>query len=497
MGEGAPATQTTVAGDLAVDHRPDQVTCDGAPPQGGKIVELGGIFIKTIRHFWPELNQWAEQLSDSRSQPFVTYDRKFLLWWGVLLFGCKLGSRRQLDYELRDMETQVLGNLNRLSGCHQDSLPVNKTLDHYLQHSRSEDIAALRTHCIRRLIRMKALDDCRLNGMFVVALDGTGYLTFGYEHCSRCLTQVHNDTTRYFHPVLEAKIVHVCGLALSIGTEFIENPAPDEVDRGSTRRTVDDYEKIKQDCELKAFLRLAPTLKKDFPQTPLCICADSLHACGTAMQTCKNNGWSFVLVFKPGRTPALWEEFQGLLTLVPQNTRRVTLPDGTTQDYRWVNAMSYTDSENRTHIVDAIICQETCKGETTTFSWVTDRHVTANNVVEISTKGGRVRSKIENQGFNIQKNNGLNLEHAYSIGTDTMKSFYYLMQIAHLILQMVEMGSLLKNLAVRYKTVPLKLFGSLRNIARRLLECLRNKVIPDVVFDTNAAASIQIRLNTG
>lgn len=415
----------------------------------------------------------------------------------MLLFSFKLESRRQLDYELRDMETVVLANLNRLSGCRQDSLPVNKTLDHYLLHSRSEAVAALRASCIRRLIRMKALDACRLNGMFVVALDGTGYLTFNHEHCPCCLTKTHGETTRYFHPVLEAKIVHISGLALSIGTEFIQNPSHDRKDPPSIHRSVADYEKVKQDCELKAFLRLAPAMKKEFPQTPLCISADSLHGCGVVMQACKDNGWSFVLVFKPGRTPALWQEFQGLLTLAPQNTRRVTLPDGTQQCYRWVNEMRYTDSDGRLHIIDAIICEETNKGETTTFSWVTGFQVTANNVVEISQKGGRVRSKIENQGFNIQKNNGLNLEHAYSTGADTMKSFYFLMQIAHIILQMVEMGSLLGNLASQYKTVPLRLFGSLRNISRRLLECFRNKIIPDEAFDTTFAASIQIRLNTG
>lgn len=43
-----------------------------------------------------------------------------------------------------------------------------------------------------------------------------------------------------------------------------------------------------------------------------------------------------------------------------------------------------------------------------------------------------MRWKIENQGFNLQKNSGLNLEHAYSTDPDVMKSFYYLMQIAHL-----------------------------------------------------------------
>ena len=37
-----------------------------------------------------------------------------------------------------------------------------------------------------------------------------------------------------------------------------------------------DPKATKQDCELKAFARLAPRLKKDFPQLLLCLCMDGL-----------------------------------------------------------------------------------------------------------------------------------------------------------------------------------------------------------------------------
>ena len=42
--------------------------------------------------------------------------------------------------------------------------------------------------------------------------------------------------------------------------------------------------------------------------------------------------------------------------------------------------------------------------------------MTAQTVQEVATAGGRQRWCIENQGFNVQKNSGLNLEHAYSEG---------------------------------------------------------------------------------
>lgn len=71
---------------------------------------------------------------------------------------------------------------------------------------------------------------------------------------------------------------------------------------------------------------------------------------------------------------------------------------------------------------------------------------------------------------------------------------YY--QIAHLIMQLLEKGSLLKQLAAQAGKTTIQLFGSLKNIARRLLECFRYKVIPENACDTLAAARIQIRLDS-
>lgn len=455
--------------------------------------------MKTVRHFWPGFNAQLNHLPDTRYAPFIRYDKKFLAWWGLLLFCFKLGSRRQLDYELRDPELPVLDNANRLAGAEQDSLPVHKTLNHFLGHVGSEPFARLRTWCVRRLIRMKTLDACRLLGRFVVAIDGTGFLVFHKRHCESCLTHRCANTTLYLHPLLEAKLVAPCGLALSVGTEFIENPAADVSSpqpHCPKPTTLSAYEQVKQDCELKAFARLAPALKRDFPQTRLCIGGDSLFACGPVLDTCEEYDWSYVLTFKPGRAPDLWHDFQGLLQLVPENSLHHTLPNGTRRQYGWVNDLSYVDSHGHSHRFSAIVLYETSNGQTTTFAWITDLRVTPNNVPAIAEKGARVRSKIENQGFNTQKNSGLNLEHAYSIDPDNIKAFYYLLQIAHIFLQLLEMGSLLKHLARRYRATPIQLFGSLKNIARRLLDSFRYFHIPGDAFGLLQVARCQIRLDT-
>jgi hypothetical protein len=158
-----------------------------------------------------------------------------------------------------------------------------------------------------------------------------------------------------------------------------------------------------------------------------------------------------VLTFKEARTPALWQEFQSLLKLAPENRLVVHLPDQTRQTFRWANDLEPSDEQGRRHKLHALICQESGPAGEHTFAWVTDFRLHPNNVCAIARQGGRVRCNIENQGFNIQKNSGLNLEHAYSTDPDVMKAFYYLLQIAHLFLQMFEMGSLLRGLAKDYQ----------------------------------------------
>ena len=84
---------------------------------------------------------------------------------------------------------------------------------------------------------------------------------------------------------------------------------------------------------------------------------------------------------------------------------------------------------------------------------------------------------------------GFNLEHAYSTGKWQIKNFYVLLQIAHMILQLIECGSLL--------VADCKwLFGSIRNLAKRLAESLRNRLIPPEATDPAVAGGIQIRLDS-
>ena len=73
----------------------------------------------------------------------------------------------------------------------------------------------------------------------------------------------------------------------------------------------------------------------------------------------------------------------------------------------------------------------------------------------------------------MQKNGGFHLEHPYSQNENARKVFYLLLQIAHLIVQLMEKGSLLRQAFPQG-------WGSSRNLAFRLLEAWRNlRLSPD------------------
>lgn len=162
-----------------------------------------------------------------------------------------------------------------------------------------------------------------------------------------------------------------------------------------------------------------------------------------------------------------------MLPLAPENHLDV-VPSGyppVRQVFRWMNDLNYVDTERRAHTLAVIECRETQpvdgQLQTTRFQWVTSFKVTAQKVIPLANQGGRLRWKIENEGFNVQKNGGYALEHAYTQNPTAAKVFYFLLQIGHLLSQLIEHGSLFQH-AFPHGV------GSAKNLAFRLLEAWRN-----------------------
>lgn len=399
-----------------------------------------------------------------------------LAFAGVLMFLCRLGARRQVGLLLRNgPSTEKFGAL-----FHVDSFPHGDTLDDafcQLDPDQGQEVVCM---LAEKLVRKKVLYSERvLDKYFVIAMDGSGTLTFADRHCSHCLTATHQGKTLYFHKVLEAKLVTPSGFAFSIMTEFIENPGENPT---------------KQDCELKAFYRLAERLKRRFPRLPILLSLDGLFAGGPTFDLCRKYGWEYMIVLKDHDLPSVNEEFAALSKLVPENqfSCRALKNGEVSQCFRWIENISYVDTDRRQHTLSVLECLETKPDEkgipkTTKFKWVTRLPISAKTVAHLANNGGRIRWKVENEGFNVQKNGGYGLEHAYTSNSTSAKIFYFLLQIAHMIAQLLERGSLLR------KVIPVG-FGSAKNLAFRLLEAWRNAHLTAAQMQALTNRRFQIRL---
>jgi len=393
---------------------------------------------------------------DPRDPTKIVYPLASLAFAGVIMFLFRLKARRQIGLLLRNAPSvckfQALFGVGRF--------PHGDTLEATFSNLEADQVQTVVTGMTETLIRKKVLYSYRLFGIyFIVAIDGTGTISFSHRHCPHCLTRTHNGKTLYYHPVLEAKLITSHGFAFSLMTEFIENPA---------------NKATKQDCELKAFYRLAERLKARFPRLPILLSMDGLFAGGPTFDLCRRFGWKFMIVLKDDDLPSINEEFDALSKLQSENRLVWRTGKGAQikQAFRWADDIAYVDSEKKEHTLSAIECLETKpdkegQKKTTKFKWVTNYHVSCKNITILSNEGGRVRWKIENEGFNVQKKGGYELEHAYTNHPNSAKIFYFLLQIAHLLAQLLYKATLLK------RDFP-DGFGSAKNLAFRLFEAWRN-----------------------
>ena len=477
MGRGAQASQATPEGHQLSVHQNDQgarATQARRRARKRKRVEplppLGGELGKTVYHFFPKFRRWLADLPDARQQGKVVYDKSFCIWSALSIFMQALGSRRQFDREaVADAacsDQVLLDNLNRLAGTDEADILHGDTLNNYLCMLPSTHLEQIPAHMVDRLIRMRALDYARFFGMYLIAIDATGIRHSATCHCDYCLTQKRNGKTLYYHLVLEAKLITPDGMVFSVGSEFIENTDP-----AASR----------QDCELAAFPRLAAKIKARFPRLSICVLLDGLYANQNVLSLCDQHHWHRIISFKSGRLPTAFREFQTLKVLCPENMLE-TRVDDRYQRLSWIS-----DLEHEGHRFTGFDCLTYNDDlEPTYFAWLTDLPVSARHVTRLANHGGRNRWIIENQGFNNQKNQGYELEHAYSEDYNATKNYYFILQIAHTLLQLLVHGPV----AVAFKSA----IGSMKNFFIRLADSLRHQSIPIQAVCPETVGRIQIRL---
>ena len=384
---------------------------------------------KTMKHFFPGFKKILRLIPDNRKKN--DYALSELIMASISMYLLKEGSRNAFNNDRQ--EKRFVENYKKLFDVR---LPHMDTVDDLFRVLPTERIEQFKVELIRELFNKKALHKYRYLGKyFVVAIDATGVMSFNKKHCEKCLTkEMQSGKKIWFHNVLEAKLVIPNGMAISLVSEWIEN---------------DEEEYEKQDCELKAFRRISKKLKKYFPRLPICLVGDSLYPNERFFKICKENKWEYILTLKEGSLKSVWEEVSSLLTITDNNKfkQERTQKEKTIIDkYRWINEIDYRGIKlnwlKTEEITENVKTKELTKQK---FVHLSSIKIKENRAAQTS-QAGRLRWKIENEGFNTQKNGGYSLEHKYSrVSLQASKNYYQSLQIASMINRLIELSITIKG----------------------------------------------------
>ena len=412
-----------------------------------------------IRHFFKELPQWLNEMADPRNPSYITYSQSDLVLMGILKNMCAVKSMRSMEETFN--EQPCIDTLRFLSGDQGlMEMPHADTLNYYLERLSPACLADVRKRMVKSLIRKKSFYRSKLLGKYWrIIIDGTGLFYFREKHCENCLvTTITREEEgkevkqkRYYHKVLEAKLVLAPGIIISLDTEFIENENEDV---------------SKNDCELNAAKRLLERLSQDYPRLPICLQGDALYAVEPIMKLCREHGWKYILTQKATRQKVLAESYEWIAS--GGGAERVEGIGKEKGMGEYVNHVEETagKKEEANMYRYRYETDESGKKEIHEFQWITNLEVTKKNLEEM-IEAGRGRWKIENEGFNNQKNGIYEIEHLNSRNSNAMKNHYLITQIADIIMQIYLSFSPLR------KTIR----QSKKNTSSRLLESFRRHTV--------------------
>lgn len=419
-----------------------------------KEINIFSDLINIIKQYFPDLIEKFDKLTDVRHQSYVDYSMKTIMFVRLLALICGLKSMRDLSNTFNTDET--ISNIKKILDIETEEIPHYDTINNVFESLQIEELRKIQKYMVNRLLRSKMFDKYRYKGKyFQIVVDGTGLAMFNTKHCENCLVRKykHEDGTTtdvYYHYVLEAKLI-VGDIVISIDTEFVEN----------------EKEEIKkQDCELKAFYRMAERLKRNYPKLPIIITADALYVGEPVIEICEKNQWEYILTLKKDKASKLTKEFEGIIKLEDESQKEAY---NISNEVRW----------NKTEI-NVYRYKEKIEGKLTVFTWITSFKITNKNVEELMQLG-RNRWKIENEGFNIQKNETFDIVHVYSRNYNAMKAHYFMIQFAHTIRQLLEKGI----------KVVVELKMSIKEVSAALTQTLTTKIT-----NLTEHKKIQLRFNT-
>lgn len=379
-----------------------------------------------IEPFKSVLNPLLVGLVGKRDEENCAYSSLTLYWTVILGFFQHLHSRNQMD-SMRNTKAyaqSVFECSGQPYGPDDPELHVacSQTCRNHLADVESEALEKVLVALCSHLIRGKWFEEARLCGCLCVAIDGT--------LCERKRGPELEDKEKRRY-VLEARIVTPWGWNIPVMSEAV---------------AAYQGEREKQDCERLAFDRLAGRLKECFPHQSFCIIGDALYACRPVMDACRRMGWQFILTFKEGVMPKVYEAVQK----AKRRSGRfdwVNVADEGEEErpvgvVSWVDGMdiAFDEGEGVDFRVVSYFCWDSREGRYS-GSFATSFDVADVRRALSVAAWGRRRWNIEN-GFKVEKHSGFGLEHTFCNDERAGRNYHLLMQIAYSLWQVFSYGML-------------------------------------------------------
>jgi len=387
--------------------------------------------VRIFRAKLPILLRRLSKIKDPRNPKKIKHSHTLLIIYGILTFLFQMASRREAN---REMTRPVFMENLKLLFPELKDLPHNDTLMRLLARIDVGEIESTLIELVRKLIRNKKFVRYLVDNRYPIAIDGTQKCVRDVLWAEQCLEREvgKGDDTQmqYYVYVLEASLAFSGGMTIPLMSEFLSYTQGDT----ATKR---------QDCEQKAFKRLAKRLKDAFGHLPIMVLLDGLYPNGPIMELCRKNNWDYMVVLQDKSLPSVWEEYEGLKKLASKNRFNTTWGNRR-QGFTWVNGIEYYygPHEGKRQIVHVVVCEESWEeiardsAEVVTKKsrhvWISSKPVCRSNVHERCNLGARHRWAIES-GILVEKRHGYQYEHIFSYDWNAMKGYHYLMRLGHLI----------------------------------------------------------------
>lgn len=396
--------------------------------------------LNVYRQLLPGLLNKLARIPDLRNPKKTKHQMTVMMLYGILMFVFQMSSRRETNKEMTT--PQLLENLQAVFPELTD-MPHQDTLCRLLENMDVGQIETIYIDMLRQLTRKKKFQNLLHKKRYLVAVDGTQKYVMDEcwdERYLRRKIRGKDGEYQYYAYVLEAALLCSNGMVLPLMSIFLENSGELEA--------IENDEEWKQDCELKAFHRLAKRLKQAFPNLPLTLLMDGLYANGPVMEVCRKNKWEFMIVLKDKSLPSVWQEAEGLMRLDSEGEYRYERTwQGRRQVFRWVNGIEYDyiSGKHKILTIHMVTCDESWeeidkKGrtvmKTSRHAWISSEPINRKNVHERCNLAARKRWLQENNILK-EKHQGYRYEHIFSHDWNAMRGYHYLMHIGRMLNEMV------------------------------------------------------------